>query len=179
MQRRITFDNHLCIGWSIRMVYFSVCNQVKKKNVWKEIVIYVDFALCIRHLKQESDTAKKRLKALKINTPEICKYLFNIICSVKHICVCSCSWPHLILSTVFPPLFTALPYRCDHIFSSSRTSEVLTLQLISIYAKKGENAGAFFEVISLNRVMLLNGNTFTRFLFNTNHQNDLCNKSFE
>jgi hypothetical protein len=63
-------------------MYFSFCNQAKKKSFKGECdlltVIYTDFALCTLHLKQESDKAKKRFKALKINTTEICKYPFNV-----------------------------------------------------------------------------------------------------
>lgn len=128
MQKKIMFNNQLCIRQSIRMVYFSVHNQTKKKFQRRIWFTYSDIhRLCSLHtsVKGGSDMAKKMLKALKINTIEICKYPFNVNGSVKHICICSYSWSHLILSKDFPPLFVyPLPYYCDHLLSRSRSSEV-------------------------------------------------------
>jgi hypothetical protein len=140
-------------------------------------VIYTDFALCTFQLKQESDTARKRLKALKINTTGIFKYLFNVNGSVKHIWFCSCSSSFLIFIQRFSTI--VLPYQCNHLLSRSRSSDVLTLEIYIHLCKdvclllERRKSWNFFYIL-LNRVMLLNGNTFSRFLFNTNHQND-CN----
>lgn len=108
VQRRIMFNNHLCIRWSIRMVYFSDCNQAERQMFLRKMWFTCSDLnrLCSSQMSfKTSDTAKKRLKALKIKMPEICKYLFNINGSLKHICVCFCSWLHFILSKDFPPLF--------------------------------------------------------------------------
>lgn len=151
--------------------------------------------LCSLHtsVKGGSDMAKKMLKALKINTIEICKYPFNVNGSVKHICICSYSWSHLILSKDFPPLFVyPLPYYCDHLLSRSRSSEVFNTwnlypfmqRCVPLVRTERKVESLFFFNVS-NRVMLLNGNTFAKFLFNTNHQNvynnqviwiELCNR---
>jgi hypothetical protein len=122
-------------------------------------------------------TQPKRLKALKINTPEIYKYPFNINGSVKHICVCFCSWSHLILSQDFPPLFvnplTLSVWPCFlkiQIFWSLNT-----WNWYPFMQRKERKLQPFLML--LNRVILLNGNTFSRFLFNTNHQNDYSNQA--